>query len=291
MTFDQLVAFVSVARTRNFTATAKVLHLAQPAVTSRIKNLESEIGVTLLQRFDGALELTAAGRRLLEYAQQIIDLVEQAKVEVGQQVQEILIGATSTLAVHFVPKILKLVYQWNQNAKFIVRQAESLSLLSLLLDGNLDMAFMTHRIEHPDIILTQLKESLRVVLVASSNHPILLESNITYEVVKKYKLMRTQRKHGFWKLVDNKLKEYDIEIETDVIVDNMEIAKEILLQSAFLTFMPYLSIEKELERGVLTSIHVENLPVLEFPIYMINHQQSHQSRNVQLIRRVLGLGD
>ncbi|WAH35658.1 LysR family transcriptional regulator [Alicyclobacillus dauci] len=290
MTLDQLVAFVSVAKTKNFTATAKALHLAQPAVTSRIKNLETDIGVTLLQRFDGTLELTAAGARLLRYAQQIVDLVKQAEVEIGQQSEEIIIGATSTLAVHFVPRILRTAYEGTHRPKFIIRQVDSLNLLNLVLEGNVDIALMTHRLEHPDIAVTQLNEWLQIVLVASENHPIVNESDVTYEVVKKYRLLRTQKKHGFWKLVDNKLREHQIEIEADVTVDNIEIAKEILLQSAFLTFMPYLSIEKELERGVLKSIPVKNFPVLQFPIYMIHHQQSNQSRNVQFILRIFGIG-
>ncbi|WP_206922814.1 LysR family transcriptional regulator [Alicyclobacillus suci] len=289
MTFDQLVAFLSVSKTNNYSATAKLLHLAQPAVTSRIKNLESELGTTLFQRFDGTLELTPAGRKLFDYAQKIVDLVQQAKVDVGQQSDEITIGATSTLAVHFVPKILRLLYQCTERTKFIIRQGRSMNLLNLVLEGNLDMALMNNRIEHPDIVITQLRELLRIVLVASADHPILAESNITIDVIRNYKLMQTQKRQGFWKFVDNRLKQFHVGLEADITVDNVEIAKEILLQTSFLAFMPYLSIEKELERGVLKCIYVENFPVLEFPIYMIHHQKSDKSRNVQLTRSLLGV--
>ncbi|MDR2355881.1 MAG: LysR family transcriptional regulator [Clostridiales Family XIII bacterium] len=75
----QLKVFADVAKTLNLTETAKKFFLTQPAISHRIKSLESELGVTLLLRDSHKVSLTGAGLELLEYANSILDLAEMAE--------------------------------------------------------------------------------------------------------------------------------------------------------------------------------------------------------------------
>src|SRR6516164_1525944 len=64
--------FVAVAEERNFTRAAARLHLAQPSLSRQIRDLEQELGVSLLNRNKGGITLTAAGNEYLAQARKLL---------------------------------------------------------------------------------------------------------------------------------------------------------------------------------------------------------------------------
>ncbi|MDU2063944.1 MAG: LysR family transcriptional regulator [Sporomusaceae bacterium] len=67
--------FIEVARQKNFSKAAEILHISQPSVSKAIKDLETQLGVTLFYRNTKFVELTDSGRAILEQAQQIVSSV------------------------------------------------------------------------------------------------------------------------------------------------------------------------------------------------------------------------
>lgn len=82
MNSRQLEYFVRIAELGSFRRGSESLHIAQPALTRQIKNLEAELGVELFDRRSGGVALTKAGSLLLERARFILRQTEQAKADV-----------------------------------------------------------------------------------------------------------------------------------------------------------------------------------------------------------------
>ena len=78
MNTEQLRYFVSVARYRNFTETAREFYVTQPAVTHQISALEREVSARLFLRTTRNVSLTRAGELFLEDAKRILDQEERA---------------------------------------------------------------------------------------------------------------------------------------------------------------------------------------------------------------------
>jgi DNA-binding transcriptional LysR family regulator len=69
--------FVAVAEALSFTQAAERLHIAQPALSATIRQLETELGVELLERTSRKVRLTSAGELLLERARATLASAEE----------------------------------------------------------------------------------------------------------------------------------------------------------------------------------------------------------------------
>jgi DNA-binding transcriptional LysR family regulator len=99
-----------VATTGQVSAASRLLHLSQPAVTAQVRQLERECGRPLLVRTARGVRLNDAGRVLLEYAQRLHHLLEEAASAVaGEEVAaggELALAASTTVASYVVPDLL-----------------------------------------------------------------------------------------------------------------------------------------------------------------------------------------
>ena len=106
----KLKVFRVVADTLNFRRAADELHLTQPAITSQIKSLEEGLVIALFDRISRDIRLTPAGTTLLQYVRQIEAISNDAVAALatfgGQEGIEISIGASHTIAVYLLPRLL-----------------------------------------------------------------------------------------------------------------------------------------------------------------------------------------
>ena len=112
MNLDHLKTFQEVVRLGSFSEVARKLAISQPAVSFQIQKLEHELGTRLIDRSQRAITLTAAGKRLLNFAESIEkerDLLQHDLEHMREEVSGDLRIAASTIPGEFLlPRLLAM---------------------------------------------------------------------------------------------------------------------------------------------------------------------------------------
>jgi DNA-binding transcriptional LysR family regulator len=140
-----LLYFATVAEKQSFTRAAEKLRIAQSAISQQIKTLEEELEVKLLLRTKRSVKLTAAGRAFLREAKEILDRVEQSRVEARRAAQ----GETGTLSIgcfggatsHFLPELIHAYRTHYPAVRVHVCERSSDEQLNGLELGRIDVGF------------------------------------------------------------------------------------------------------------------------------------------------------
>ncbi|WP_027052308.1 LysR family transcriptional regulator [Mesorhizobium erdmanii] len=144
-----LKTFLAVARSRNITRAAAAVHLAQSSVSDQIQTLEAELGAALFTRSKSGLELTPAGLALKPIAEDLLRLDGEARAAVmaaaGQASQALTIGALETIASARLAPWLPGFQAGHPEITVRMKVADSGTLLRLLEDGDIDVAFCFER--------------------------------------------------------------------------------------------------------------------------------------------------
>ena len=145
MDTELLKTFLEVSRTRHFGRAAEALYLTQSAVSFRIRQLENQLGVNLFTRHRNNIRLTAAGEKLLPYAETLMSTWQAARKEVANTSRhnEFSIGASASLWECMLNEWLARLYQADDSLQFEARIAQRQSLVKQLHERQLDLLITT----------------------------------------------------------------------------------------------------------------------------------------------------
>lgn len=137
--------FKHVAELQSISRAAEKLGYVQPNISQRIKSLEEELGVKLLERNNRGVTLTEDGKILLDYTNQIMMLMDEAKSKLNPKKwrESLIIGAPQTISAVKVPRLLSAFLQSNHNMNVKVKTANKLQLQEMLAYGEVDGIFIS----------------------------------------------------------------------------------------------------------------------------------------------------
>ncbi|MDD9339629.1 MAG: HTH-type transcriptional regulator HdfR [Providencia heimbachae] len=142
---ELLKTFLEVSRTRHFGRAAESLYLTQSAVSFRIRQLETQLGTSLFTRHRNNIRLTAAGERLVPYAESLMNTWLQAKKEISHASQhtELSIGATASLWEGYLSDWVEDLYIQHNELRLEARVSTRQSLVKQLHSRELDLLIAT----------------------------------------------------------------------------------------------------------------------------------------------------
>lgn len=166
MTLKHFKIFYEVCHEESITKAAISLNMAQPAVSTAIRELESYYNVKLFERLNRKIYITNAGRYLLEYVDSILSQVEESK-EVLQDLAastRIRIGSNVSFGTQYLADIIAEFQSLHAEIPLSTMIQNSSQIENDLLHNNLDMAVMDNLSNNPSIKQTLLVSDHLVAL-------------------------------------------------------------------------------------------------------------------------------
>ncbi len=166
MEISDLKIFSAVAESGSITQAAKKLHRVPSNVSTRIQKLETAIGQSLFIRENNRLHISPAGKSLLGYAQQILNLADQAVSQFQNQEPngELRVGAMEAVAATYLTQYLAPFHQNFPSVILNVKTLHTEGLIESVLKGELDLACVANPTPHDDLeSLSIIKEPMTLV--------------------------------------------------------------------------------------------------------------------------------
>ncbi|WP_233262154.1 LysR family transcriptional regulator [Vitiosangium sp. GDMCC 1.1324] len=134
----RLEVFRVVATTGQVSAASRLLHLSQPAVSAQVRQLEQECGRPLLVRTARGVRLNEAGRALLEYAQRVHQLLDEAALAISSEEEtggELVLATSTTVASSVVPQLLASFLRVHRGLQVRVEVGNTTQVLGWVGEG------------------------------------------------------------------------------------------------------------------------------------------------------------
>ncbi len=169
MDLELLRTFLELNRTRHFGRTAEALFLTQAAVSSRLKSLEAQLGVTLFERSRREMRLTPEGTRLIRHSERMIAAWRLARqdVSLAEASEQLVIGGSLRLWDVLLQRWLHDLRRADPKLAIIAEAQTPEYLTRKLIDGTLDVAIM---LEPAQLDIMQIREIASIDFVLVSSH-------------------------------------------------------------------------------------------------------------------------
>jgi DNA-binding transcriptional LysR family regulator len=275
LTFRQLRVFTEVARHRSMARAAEALHLTPPAVSMQIKEVESQVGLTLFDREGRAVSLSTAGEYFLVHAKRLLSELkdtENAMARFKKLERGLLtVGMVST-AKYFVPRLLALFRQEHRGIDVrLVVAGNRESLIERMDAGDVDLSVMGRP---PKEIATRAEAFAAhpMVFVCPPDHPLLGVGHPPVSALAPYPFIVREHGSGTRAAMQQFFAERRFEPDITMEMSSNETIKQAVMAGMGVSFLSLHTIGLELGGGLIARLEVEDTPVMR--TWNIVHLQS-----------------
>lgn len=206
----QLRYFIAVVEEQGFRKASRALYVAQPAISHAIRQLEEELGVSLLHRTARGVELSDAGREFLGHAYGMLHQAEEAKAAMRARASwrpgSLRIGAIA--GILGAGELTAPIFREHRRAHpELVTAFEELSIcdqIGPILAGGVDAAIVRGPLVHPELEVIPIATERRALLVGA-HHELAQEVEVDVEDILDHRTMPLGAPgswSGFWQLDD-----------------------------------------------------------------------------------------
>lgn len=227
MELRELISFYHVARVRSVSKAARTLELGQPTVSTHLKKLEAEFGITLFDRIKRPIQLTSEGVTFLELVTPVVTSVDALKTQMdySERRGSFVVGAYPDLVTHHLPKGVQKFRDDYPDVRIRLLARSYNPLIQLVRSGEIDLAFCSA--PPSDDSTLEFKElfEYNTVLLTPPGHELLKTNQIKLEDIVAWPLILTAPDSLLRSRVEQALKSQGLVADVVLALDDTESMK------------------------------------------------------------------
>ena len=256
MELRQLKYFIGIVDAGSVTRAAQHLHIAQPALSAQIVNLETELGVQLLVRSVRGVTCTKAGLTFYKHAQQILRQCSQAFAATRNSGDDlsgkVSVGMPSSVGSLAGIALLERVASAYPQIRLQLTDSPSAYLTELLLRGRLDIAILFTGEPLKGLVAEELfTESLLLIQKAGSANPDELPDDVPLAEVARLKLVLPIHPNALRVQVDAAFASLGLKPDLSAEINSMNILAQVAASGVAATINSWSTVARELDAGLL----------------------------------------
>lgn len=251
----QLRAFATLARTGSFTRAAAELHLSQPALTVQVRELESALGLKLVDRNTRRVQLTAIGRELLPVFERVLGdiraVAENARELASGDRGTVLVAALPSLCSRLVPQAIARLRRTHPRVIVKLQDTVALRILAAVRSEEADLGIGSFGSLGSDFEVSSLVED-RMVAVMPRRHPLANRPSVTMREAAAHPLVLMDTQSSVRALVEAALREESAGAPPAYEVTYMSTAVGFVQAGLGVAILPATALELGIAKGIVT---------------------------------------
>lgn len=279
-TLRQIRIFISVSRHLSFSRAAEEISITVPAVSIQIKEMESNLGVSLFSRANRKIELTAGGEYFLLYARRVISTLNEADIMMerlrGSQSGTLKIGLVST-AQFFLPLILVEFKKEFPTTRIRLDVRNRQQLVELLHDGEIDIAIMGQPPKEIDTRVEAFAEHPHL-FIASASNSLANETDIDPQLLNEFELITRESGSGTKAIMENYLTEHGISPLISMEISSNESIIQAVGAGLGISLVSLHTVKDEITNGKIIILDFQHTPILRtWHVVALSKRRSSQA--------------
>ena len=274
MQIKNLSAFLSVARTLNFSEASRALNYAQSTISEQIRCLETELDTQLFERMGRRVFLTEAGKKLLPLAEKMVrneENIRQLFQNQGRIAGPLLIGASETLCAFWLPPLLKEFCRQYPAIEPCIKVGYCTDFPEWLVQNRIDTAFSLHDESTAPHIRQHILFQGRTVFIAAPDHPLSRGTVLPITALAEQPLLLPEGETGYPMELRERLRSHGVATRTIQEFGSLDAIKQCAKNGLGISLLPEIAVKDELARGELVTFSIAGISI-PLQAHMIFHQ-------------------
>ena len=251
ITLKQLRYLVALADQKHFRRAAEICDVSQPSLSVQVQNLEEQLGVLLVERGRGEVNLTPTGREVVDRARSVLVDV-QAISDFASYAQHGLAGTTrlgvqATLGPYLLPRITSALHRAHPDFKFYIRECFPTRLESELANGIHDVILAKLPLQSSDLVAMPLFRE-PILLTVARDHPLAAQDNVSIKDLENLPVLSLAPDFHLHDQVHSLCEEFGARIVHDYVGTSLDALRQMVAMNMGATFVPALYAKSEISQ-------------------------------------------